>query len=224
MYKIIADEDDFYVISKDAGTPFHSQNGRPGVVANLREDTGRALYAIHRLDTVTSGLLLLAKSAEAARDLSELFSKHQVEKYYLAFATGKPRKKSGWIIGDMKKSRRGQYKLLRSRINPAVTQFFSYSVRPGLRLYLLRPLTGKTHQIRVMMSSLSTPVIGDTLYGGLAADRAYLHAWHLAFTYKEKHFMFYSPLMYGEYYQLPELAALLSKLSPPGKLSWPVNK
>lgn len=103
MYRIIADEADFLVISKSPNVHFHSQDGSAGVVAQLEQDLGIKLFAVHRLDTPTSGLLLLAKHPAAARQFTELFSAHQVQKYYLALAKGKPKKKQGWIIGDMAK-------------------------------------------------------------------------------------------------------------------------
>lgn len=224
MYRIIGEERDFLVISKSAGVHFHSQDGSPGLVAQLREDTGRALYPVHRLDTITSGVLLLAKSSEAAGNLNEQFSLHQVRKYYVALAKGKPKKKQGWIIGDMGKSRRSQYKLLRSKANPAVTQFFSQSVMSGIRLYLLRPLTGKTHQLRVALASLGTPILGDGLYGGENADRAYLHAWHLEFRYGGRDWSFKDDPVEGELYLRPEATALLAQWSPPSKLPWPQRK
>ncbi len=224
MYRIIAEEADFLVISKSANVHFHSQDGTPGVSATLGKDTGCKLYPVHRLDSVTSGLLLFAKSAEAARSFSLLFSSHQVQKYYLALAKGKPKKKQGWVIGDMAKSRRSQYKLLRSRKNPAVSQFFSTSVIPQLRCYLLKPLSGKTHQLRVAMASLSTPILGDTLYGGEDADRVYLHAWQLEFTYKNKEYAFRAGANEGELFSQPEIATLLEHWSPPSGLAWPDNK
>lgn len=69
MYRIIANEADFLVISKSPNVHFHSQDGTAGVVAQLEHDLGIKLFAVHRLDTPTSGLLLLAKHPAAARQL-----------------------------------------------------------------------------------------------------------------------------------------------------------
>jgi len=97
-------------------------------------------------------------------------------------------KKKGWIIGDMERSRRGQWILKRSRNNPARSYFISQSVRPGLRLFLFRIYTGKTHQIRVAMKSLGAPVLGDPLYyaAGNNQERMYLHSWKLKFSWKDE--------------------------------------
>ena len=59
----------------------------------------------------------------------------------------------------------------------------SHSLAPNLRLFILYPKTGKTHQIRVAMKSLGSPILGDELYGGEVADRTYLHAYQLSFDY-----------------------------------------
>ena len=145
------------------------------------------LYLVHRLDKMTSGLLLLARHAQAASILSQQFQQRTVEKYYLALSDQKPRKKQGLIKGDMERSRRGSWKLTTGLRNPAITRFFSCAPMPGLRLFLLRPLTGKTHQLRVALKSVGAAIIGDTRYHGVSepsADRGYLHAWGLAFDWQ----------------------------------------
>ena len=224
MYQLLHDEADFLVINKAANVHFHSQSGNPGVVAQTEQDLNIKLYPVHRLDTLTSGLILLAKTTAAAARLTELFRLHQVQKYYLALAQGKPKKKQGWVIGDMAKSRRSQYKLLRTHQNPAVTQFFSHSVAEGLRLYLLKPHSGKTHQIRVALSSLGCPIWGDTLYGGAQVDRGYLHAWQLQFIYEGKDYRFSVMPEDGEQFHLPQVQAQMSVWSDASALPWPKNK
>lgn len=222
MYRIIADETDFLVIDKAPGVHFHSQDGSAGVVAQVESDLGIDLYPVHRLDTLTSGLIILAKSSAAAADFTELFSRHGVQKYYLALAKGKPKKKQGKIAGDMAKSRRSQYKLLRTMENPAVTQFFSASVAEGLRAYLLKPLTGKTHQLRVALASLGTPILGDTLYGGESSDRGYLHAWQLAFQFRSRDYRFESKPSVGEAFCSDALSQQLKNdWCNPSDLEWP---
>ncbi len=84
----------------------------------------------------------------------------------------------------MKKSRRSTWILTNSTISPAITQFFSFSMGQGLRLFIVRPSTGKTHQIRVALKSLGSGIIGDPLYSSTQADRGYLHAYSLGFSYQ----------------------------------------
>ena len=212
------------MISKSANVHFHSQDGEAGVVARVELDLNIKLYPVHRLDTLTSGLIILAKSSEAAARFTELFSAHKVQKYYLALAKGKPKKKQGWVIGDMAKSRRSQYKLLRSTENPAITQFFSQSVNQGLRLYLLKPLSGKTHQLRVALASLGCPILGDALYGGEQADRGYLHAWQLEFNYLGLDYHFCAEPMQGQAFTSDGVKAQMTLWSPAANQPWPKAK
>jgi tRNA pseudouridine32 synthase/23S rRNA pseudouridine746 synthase len=165
-------------------------HGVPGVlqVARAAQASGALAYAgrlhsVHRLDRVTSGILLLAKSSEDAGLLSAAFRAGSVTKFYCGLSARRPAHKMGTVTGDMARARRGAWMLLRSRERPAVTRHASSGVtggRPGLRGFVLRPLTGRTHQLRVAMKALGSPVLGDALYSASAAaqleERAYLHA------------------------------------------------
>lgn len=224
MYQIVADETDFLVIAKSHDVHFHSQDGTAGVMAKVEQDLGVKLFSVHRLDTLTSGLLLFAKSSQAAAEFTQLFTEHKVQKYYVAIAKGKPKKKQGWIVGDMAKSRRSMYKLLRSMENPAVTQFFSQSVAEGVRLYLLKPLSGKTHQLRVALASIGVPILGDRLYGGGEAERGYLHAFSLSFIFHGKAYQYLSNPAQGAEFTTPDAIKQLQIWSEPEKLDWPKRK
>ncbi|QDE32908.1 TIGR01621 family pseudouridine synthase [Shewanella polaris] len=225
MYQVISDQPDFIIISKSAYVHFHSQDGSAGVIAQAEADLGYKLYPVHRLDTPTSGLLIVAKSSQAANVFTKMFTEHKVQKYYLAIACGKPKKKQGWIIGDMAKSRRSMYKLLRTTENPAVTLFFSHTISQGMRMYLLKPLSGKTHQLRVALASIGVPILGDQLYGGELSDRCYLHAYSLHFTYLEQDYIFQTPSLFGRQFMLPECQQLLvNQWQLPDDLPWPSKR
>ncbi|ROS04650.1 tRNA pseudouridine32 synthase/23S rRNA pseudouridine746 synthase [Sinobacterium caligoides] len=224
MYRVLEDNALFMLIDKSAGVSVHrdvhGNTGSVGLFKQVQQEQGCALWPVHRLDQLTSGLLLLAKSAEIAAEFGRLFESQQVQKCYLAIAEGKPSKKQGVIVGDMAKSRKGSYKLLRTRSNPAKTRFLSHSLAPSLRAYLLRPYSGKTHQLRVAMKSIGVPILGDSRYGGREVDRGYLHAYALAFELRGKSYQFVAPPAQGEYFQL-----LLDQLScvgwqDPLALSW----
>lgn len=183
ILSVIARHPDWLAIYKPEGLGMHSEGDEQGIVVIAAEQFGCRLWPVHRLDKVTSGVLLLATSAEAAARLSALFAEHQIQKYYLASAAGKPAKKQGWIKGDMLKARNGSWKLARSQNNPAITRFIShFDAQHGDRLYLLKPLTGKTHQLRVALKSLGCAIRGDQRYGGDDADRTYLHAMTLRWS------------------------------------------
>ncbi|VEI44845.1 RNA pseudouridine synthase [Actinobacillus equuli] len=100
----------------------------------------------------------------------------------------------------MQKSRNGAWKLCHSKQNPAVTQFVSHSLEPNLRHFILQPKTGKTHQLRVAMKSLGSPILGDQLYTGTAADRVYLHAYQLKFEYQGESFCIQSSPTSGQFW------------------------
>ncbi|KZN52240.1 TIGR01621 family pseudouridine synthase [Pseudoalteromonas luteoviolacea] len=217
--KVIAQHEDFVVAYKPCGLSFHSEE-QTGFVALLEQQLEISLFPVHRLDKVTSGLLVLAKSSQAAAKLTELFTSREVDKYYLALISDKPKKKQGWIKGDMAKSRRGTYKLLKSQENPAITRFYSTSIEPGLRACLLKPYSGKTHQLRVALKSLSAPILGDDSYGGKQSDRVYLHAYYLSFNWNDERVAFsIEPEEGSKFMQLIEHEVFLSWRQPE-QLEW----
>lgn len=218
MLHIIFENSDFVLIDKPEGVSFHSESGA-GVVVMLSDQLGIPLFSVHRLDKMTSGLLLLAKSSEVAKKLTDMFSSRQIEKFYIAISTRMPKKKQGWVKGDMTQSRRGSYKLLSSFENPAITRFISTSIRPHERLFLVKPHTGKTHQIRVALKSLGSPIAGDERYAqadeARKEERGYLHAYALRFTYEEQIFTFIHPPSLGERFLSEECKAQLVQWSEP---------
>lgn len=182
---VIAETPDWIAIHKPAGISMHTEHNEPGIVVLASQQLDRPLLPVHRLDKVTSGVLLLAKHSQAAAELGRLFEQHSMQKYYLAQSTSKPLKKQGWIKGDMAKGRNGSWLLTRSMTNPAITRFVShYDASSHKRLFLLAPKTGKTHQLRVAMKSLGSAVEGDSRYKGSPSDRTYLHALGLVFEHQ----------------------------------------
>jgi len=130
------------------------------------------LRFVHRLDAETGGVLLLAKSPGALRALGELFESRQVAKVYLAVVHGIPRQRewgcelrlmpdSGWLGRVKVDARHGKDAATRFRI-------LKIGSRPGREdcaLVEARPLTGRTHQVRVHLAATGHPVVGDPLYG-----------------------------------------------------------
>lgn len=210
-YELVADCADFLVIDKAPGVSVHRDDAASGLVDRIAAEQGYArLYLVHRLDRMTSGLLLLAKSAQACAALAELFAERRVQKLYVALSDRRPTKKQGSVRGDMERARNGSWRLARSMENPARTEFVSSSVGPGLRLFALRPATGRTHQLRVALKSLGAPIIGDLRYGGSAADRGYLHACALRFDYARTSFEFDCPPRHGGLFCEPATQAAIA--------------
>jgi len=166
----------------------------PGVLSLLRserrqhaEETGERLYGVHRLDKVTSGILVLAKDAESASTLSDYFARGEIQKVYFGLSAKKPqKKKQGLVQGGMTRSRNKSWKLVRKPKNTpkgpvenfAKTRFFTSgfkvvdnedasSLDPITNvktLAMFRPYTGRTHQLRVAAKAMGIPLLGDPIY------------------------------------------------------------
>ncbi len=223
-FDLVADFDNFVVVDKAPGISFHIDEGRSGLCILVSEHLGKQLFPVHRLDKATSGLVVLAKNQDFARSLTEQFSTRTTEKYYLAIAQGKPAKKQGWIIGDMHKTRKGNWKLTRQQTNPAVTQFLSKSLAPGQRAYLLKPHTGKTHQLRVALKSIGVPIVGDDRYGGETSERMYLHAFGLGFDDGEARRFFLQRPRIGQLFNSAAFGDVLEEWRLPQQQPWSTYK
>lgn len=222
---ILLDEQaDFVVLVKSAGISFHSDDGA-GLVVLAAQQLGYPLYPVHRLDKVTSGLILFARTSMAAAKFTAMFSAHQVEKYYLALSDSKPAKKQGWIKGDMVPARRGAWKLLSSQLQPALTYFISQGFENlPFRAYLVKPYSGKTHQIRVALKSIGAAILGDQLYQGSTADRVYLHALALRFELAGQIYQYQHMPEQGMHYSLLQQRGGLTVWAQPWLLTWPDYK
>jgi tRNA pseudouridine32 synthase/23S rRNA pseudouridine746 synthase len=224
-FKLIELNDQFVVIDKMPGVSFHTENEVLGILERVKVSLClEALYPVHRLDKITSGLLVFARTAEANSAISKLFRERKVEKYYLAISDRKPNKKQGMIKGDMVRSRRSMWKLSKTLENPAITQFFSTPLEPGKRLFLVRPKTGKTHQIRVALNSLGAPVLGDPLYSADSmkhASRGYLHAYALKFILNDQEHCFVCEPTVGESFATQIFKDKIKVYAEPWSLAWP---
>jgi len=158
------------------------------------------LFLTHRLDTGTSGVMLLAKGSRLAGEVGKLFASHQVKKTYLAAVLGQLEPcRLDQPIGRIPGSSPARYGCTGNLVGPkdAVTAFskagpeaiavglslgfeFGIEAAPeGANWVLAEPITGRTHQIRAHLAHLGCPVIGDVLYGGPPSSRMWLHAWKL---------------------------------------------
>lgn len=230
---VLHEHQDFLVFSKPANIGFHSEEETLGFFelakrAYCNSNENAELYPVHRLDKITSGLLLVAKNKRAAAEFGRMFEQHEVEKYYVALADAKPKKKQGTVKGDMKRGRRSSWLLAPTMTNPAITCFKSVAlpdVGSGMRLFLLQPRTGKTHQLRVMMKSLGAAIVGDTIYADQLkvkqADRGYLHAFALKFEWNGKTQTFCLPPNEGGLFLQAQCQQMLETWSEPWLLPWP---
>jgi len=139
-----------------------------------RDRRPRALWLVHRLDAPTSGVLLFAKSREAAAALGRAFERQLVTKAYVARVAGHPSQPAGSV--DLPLRNIGGRSAVRTDGRPAHTEWEVVSSDSHTSLVRLRPKTGRMHQLRVHMQALGHPIVGDRLYGGPVAPRLMLHA------------------------------------------------
>lgn len=161
----------------------------PSVLSLMRSHLPQAEgpLVVHRLDMDTSGLMLIAKTADVHRRLQALFETRAVEKEYIALLEGTVTTDSGLIdlpLGPSPHHRPCQ-EVRAPHAKPAQTRYEVQERREGRTLVRFRPLTGRTHQLRVHAAhaeGLGCPIVGDPLYG-TPADRLYLHARSLRFVH-----------------------------------------
>lgn len=210
----IFEDEDLLMVNKPAEISLHNDESLLGLHSLLTQQHQSDLWPVHRLDKLTSGLLIFAKNKPAAVNLGDLFEQHAIHKTYIAISDKKPKKKQGLVKGDMLKTRSGSWRLDYSQNNPAITTFKSVSIAPNRRLFVIHPQTGKTHQIRVALKSLGSPIVGDPRYGGSKSDRGYLHAYRLAFEWKNKPMKFRCLPDSGEHFLLIDnLTSIIDNLS-----------
>jgi 23S rRNA pseudouridine1911/1915/1917 synthase len=200
---ILFENENYLILSKDAGVVTHPAPGNfnntivNAVLYHFKNqefqfsDSSRA-GIVHRLDKDTSGLLIVAKNSETQRKLSDQFKSRNVQKEYVALVYGKFEEKKGEIVLPIGRSRidRSKMKVSADRGREAQTNFEVIEEFNDCALLRIIPKTGRTHQIRVHLSYINHPVIGDKKYGNkntesiaksIGLDRQFLHAKTLKF-------------------------------------------
>jgi 23S rRNA pseudouridine1911/1915/1917 synthase len=196
---VVFENKDLLIINKPAGMVVHPSYGHDrgtlvhAVLAHAPdiEGVGGKLRpgVVHRLDKDTSGLILMAKNDLAHRAIQGQFKEREVDKRYLALVDGRPPTPSGKIeapIGRDPHHRKRMATLPPGRGREAVTFYYLQEAFADHSLLEINPRTGRTHQIRVHMSFIGCPVVGDRIYGwkkpSLPVDRMFLHAHRLTFS------------------------------------------
>ncbi|HRK08450.1 MAG TPA: RNA pseudouridine synthase [Pseudobdellovibrionaceae bacterium] len=212
--QILFKNDELLAVAKPSGLPSQGTRDprRPSLDVVLRQQLSlEELYPVHRLDVGTSGVMLWALNAEAARELSEGVQSRSWTKVYWALVTrqspaspgSRPKPaSSAWpadlwrvenhlkltrsSLRDSKKSARKVSLNLptRSGGQKAITDFRCLLSSGRSALIEARPLTGRTHQIRTHLASSHMPILGDEAYGGEPASRLMLHAYQLRWPWR----------------------------------------
>lgn len=198
---VVHQDDDIIVINKPAGLVVHPGAGQPdgtlvnGLLAAFPEiaavgQRGRP-GIVHRLDSMTSGLLVVAKSDAAYDALVSDLAAHAVGRRYVAVVHGIVADDRGTIDGPIGRSARRRTRMaVTADGKPAVTHYEvmkRHHESPPTTLLSCNLETGRTHQIRVHLTAIGHPVVGDSVYGsardGLRLDRVALHAVELDFVH-----------------------------------------
>ncbi|NBP50840.1 MAG: RluA family pseudouridine synthase [Actinobacteria bacterium] len=198
---VVWQDDDVVVVDKQAGTVVHPGAGNPdgtlvnGLLARYPDiaDVGDPMRPgiVHRLDAGTTGLMVVARTQAAYDSLVAALSRREVERRYWALVWGVPSVAQGVIDAPIGRDQREPTRMAvvaggrEARTRYEVVRRFSVP-RPSAQLEC-RLETGRTHQIRVHLSSIGHPVVGDAVYGGsrggISAARPMLHAHLLAFVH-----------------------------------------
>ena len=135
---------------------------------------------VHRLDRGTSGTMLFPKNRQGAGRLSKQFQDGLINKLYLALVCGNPEQEVWTVDAPIGKVASARYGVVEGG-KASITEFRTVASSGGITLVEARPLTGRTHQIRVHLASLGLPILGDATYGGQPAERMMLHCSAMTF-------------------------------------------
>ena len=175
--------------NNETGTLVHAMLARWPQVAEMGIDS-RRVGIVHRLDKDTSGLIVVGLNDRARRRLADQFRDHTVEKTYLALVERAPKTATGRIDAPIARDPHNRQRMSVIRTGkPAITEFtvIDTHFREGQALLRVNILTGRTHQIRVHLAFIGSPVVGDQTYGfrtqRIKLKRQFLHATKLCFDH-----------------------------------------
>ena len=188
---ILYEDDDVIVVNKPSGLLTHAKGGlsdEPTVAEIIRPKTSFATDTdrpgiVHRLDRDTSGLLIIAKNSESAAHLQRQFAERTAKKTYIAITDGKPKLNAAKIDLPIGRNPSAPSTFrIDPNGKPAQTTYHVLAENDAQSLVELKPTTGRTHQLRVHLTHLNAPILGDRVYGKSSDCRMMLHAQKLEIT------------------------------------------
>ncbi len=222
---ILFEDGEALVIDKPAGLPIERPRaGGPSLedhLATLRLGFQRDPVPVHRLDTDTSGCLLLARNPKALKRFNAAFEARAVTKHYIGLVAGELAEEEGTIALSLSKissAEKGWRMIAAKKGKLSVTHWKKLGVKNGVTAVAFAPETGRTHQIRIhALAGLGFPLLGDPVYGeGKGAPRTMLHAAELVVQREGKEPISATASLPADFARLcPEL---------PETIEWPVGK
>ncbi len=193
---IIYEDENILIINKDANVLVHEgeENKKANTLNNMilnylmskKEYEPNSLYTptcVHRLDRNTSGLIIASKNLETSKLFLELFKKKEnIEKYYLALVKGNTLD-SGTINKPLLKDEKKKLVTIDNKGLEAITKYQKITNNQQYSLLKIRLLTGRTHQIRVHLSSLNHPLINDEKYGDYKENKSFYETYHYKYQF-----------------------------------------
>ncbi len=217
-FDIIYEDKDLLVINKPAKVSVHP--GSKEEMATMIEGVMHYSrgefepHLVHRLDKLTSGVMVVAKNKQTARELTQLIKSRETKKYYLTLLVGNLNKKSGELVSTVY----GKTAQLKFNLKKKFDLFGNIYSLVEIELF-----TGRKHQIRVQFADLGFPIAGDDNHGdkkrnkllrkNYGLKRIFLHASKISFDYNNQHYDFSAPLS-------EDLQIVLDKLEKSTKRNW----
>jgi RluA family pseudouridine synthase len=187
---ILHRDEQIIVLDKPAGLPVLPDGWQPDApyLRQILEEKHGRIWVVHRLDKITSGVMVFARTAEAHRELNRQFERHEVEKVYQAIVEGVPPwdERTARHMLQTNVGRKHRTVVVHKRGKNSETYFKVLERGQAEALIEAHPKTGRTHQVRVHLSALGFPLLGDVLYGAVETDsiaRPALHAVSLTLTH-----------------------------------------
>jgi 23S rRNA pseudouridine1911/1915/1917 synthase len=199
-FDVVYEDKHIIVLNKPSGVVVHPAPGNwtrtlvhgllfryPDISCNNTSRPG----IVHRLDAVTSGLMVVARDSKAMERLQMMFQNREIHKTYIALVYGNINNNEGIINAPIARDPKDRLKMaVIKEGREAVTEFRKLWSNKHYSLVLCRLITGRTHQIRVHFEAIGYPLVGDNLYGNKKInemtanlDRVFLHSWKLDFQH-----------------------------------------
>ena len=186
-FEIIFNDECLIVVNKIAKILIQSsgRNKEPILSDLIEKEIGQKVFPCHRLDRETSGLIIYAKSKNVQDNIMDQFRARKVEKKYIAFIKGRVKKKKGLLKGyiiDREGEIFGEKKKEAKTVYETIKEFNEWSVVE------LKPLTGRTNQLRIQLANIGHPILGESKYAfrrdfKVKFKRLALHAFYLSFIH-----------------------------------------